>query len=85
MMAHLRAARQEEPHGVGEEGRVRGARTVEITFARFDSVFTVAPRAVEVFIHLLGRRGLSGGHHQTRSVASGHDFCLDKHPPRLVP
>ena len=58
MVEHIRATREEEPHSVGEEGRVRGAIAVEVTLDRFNIVFTIAPRTVEVFIHVLGCRGL---------------------------
>jgi hypothetical protein len=37
---------------------------VEVPLDRFDIVFTIAPGTIEVFIHLLRRWGLSGGHHE---------------------
>ena len=60
MVEHIRAAREKESCGVGKEGRIRGPIAVEVTLDRFDIVFTIAPRTVEVFIDLLGRRGLEG-------------------------
>ena len=56
MVEDIGGARQQEPHGVGEEGRRRGPVTVEVTLDRLDIVFAIPPRAVEVVIHLLGRR-----------------------------
>ena len=58
MVEDIGGARQQEPHGVGEERRRRGAVAVEVTLDRLDIVFAIPPRAVEVFIHLLGRRRL---------------------------
>ena len=60
MVEDIRGARQQEPRGVGQERRRRGAVTVEVTLDRFDSVVAIPPRAGEVFIHVLGRRRLSG-------------------------
>lgn len=77
--------RQEEPHGVGEKGRRRGAVAVEVALDRLNIVFTMPTGAVELFIHLLGRRRLSRGHHKARIVSGRHDFRLDNHPPRLAP
>ena len=54
-------ARQQEAHGVGQEGRRRGAVAVESTLDRLDSVFAMPPRAVEFFIHPLRSRRLEGG------------------------
>jgi hypothetical protein len=85
MVEHRRTTCQEEPHGVGKEGRGGGAVAAEITLDRFDIVFTIPPGTIEVFIHLLGRWGLSGGHHKARLVPCRHDCGLDDHPPRLVP
>ena len=53
MMEDIGGARQQEPHGVGQEGRRRGAVAVEVTLDRLDIVFAIAPGAVEFFIHLL--------------------------------
>jgi hypothetical protein len=58
---------------------------VQVPFDGLDVVFTIAPRAVEVVIHLLRRWSLSGRHPKPRGIASGHDFRLDDHPPRLLP
>jgi hypothetical protein len=49
-------ARPEEPHGVGQERRRRGAVAVAVALDCLDIVFAIPPRAVEVFIHLLGGR-----------------------------
>ena len=85
MREDIGSARQQETHGVGQEGRRRGAVTVEITLDRFDIVFAIAPCAVEVFIHLRRRRRRERGDDKARIVASGHDFGFDNHPPGLGP
>ena len=48
------ATRQEEPHGVGQEGRCRGVVAVEVTLDRFAIVFAIAPRTVQVCIRRVG-------------------------------
>ena len=58
MVEDIGPTRQEEPHGVGEKGRRGGAVAVEVTLDRLNIVFTIPTGAVEVFIHLLGRRRL---------------------------
>ena len=60
MMEDIGGARQQEAHGVGQEGRRRGAVTVEITLDRLDIVFAIPPCAVEFFIHLLRRAAPRG-------------------------
>ena len=44
MMEDIGGARQQEAHGVGQEGRRRGAVTVQITLDRLDIVFSVPLR-----------------------------------------
>jgi hypothetical protein len=56
MVEDLGGAGKQKPRGVGQERRVGGAVTVEITLDRFDIVFAIPPCAVEVFIHVLGCR-----------------------------
>ena len=56
LVEDLGGARQEEPHGVGQERRRRGPVAVEVALDCLDIVFAIPPRAVEVFIHLLGGR-----------------------------
>ena len=58
MVKDIGATRQEEPHGVGEKGRRGGAVAVEVALDRLNIVFAIPTGAVEVFIHLLGRRRL---------------------------
>jgi hypothetical protein len=85
MVEDIRGARQQEPRGVGEERRRRGAVTVEATLDRFAIVFAIPPGAGEVFIHVVGRRRFAGGHDTAWIVARGHAFGLHDHPPRLLP
>src|SRR4029453_7508670 len=85
MMEDIGGARQQEAHGVGEEGRRRGAVTVEITLDRLDIVFAIPPCTVEFFIHLLRRRRLEGSDDKAWIVASGHDFGFDNDTPGLGP
>ena len=70
MVEDIGGARQQEAHGVRQEGRRRGAVTVEITLDRLDIVFAIPPRAVEFFIHSLRRRRLEGGDDKAWIVAS---------------
>jgi hypothetical protein len=77
--------RPEEPPGVGEKGRRGGAGAVAGALDRLPIVCPIPTGAVEVCIHLGGRRRLSRGHHTARSVSGRHDCRLDDHPPRLAP
>ena len=54
MVEDIGSARQQEPQGVGEKGR--GPVTLEVTLDCLDIVFSISPCAVEIVIHLLGRR-----------------------------
>lgn len=78
-------ARQQQPRGVGEEGRGRRAVAVESTLDRLESVCTIAPGTREVFIPLLRRWRGEGGHHKARGVPGSHDFGFDDPAPRMVP
>jgi hypothetical protein len=78
-------ARQEEPHGVGQERRRRGPVAVEVALACRDLVCAMPPRAVEVCIHLWGGRGRSGRHDQAWLVPRRHACSCDQHAPRLGP
>jgi hypothetical protein len=84
-MQDRRGARQQESEGVGQERCGRGAVAVEGTLDRLDSVFASPPCAVEVFIHLGGRRRLAGGDDKAGVVPSRHAFGFDEHPPRRRP
>ena len=55
MMQDIGGTGQEEPPGVGQEGRRRGAVAVEITLDGLDIVCTIPTRAVEFLIHPLWR------------------------------
>ena len=85
MVEDVGPARQQEPCGIGEEGRGGGAVAVEVPLDRLAIVFTIAPGTIEVCIHLLRRWTLSGGPHTARVVPGCHDLGFDDHPPRLVP
>jgi hypothetical protein len=56
MVQDLGATRQQKPRGIGQERRGRGAVAVEVALDRLDIVFAIPSRAVEVFVHVLGRR-----------------------------
>jgi hypothetical protein len=56
MVQDVGATGEQKPCGVREERRRRGAGAVEIILDGLDIVFTIAPRAVEVFIHVWGGR-----------------------------
>src|SRR5215831_15973939 len=64
--------RQQEPHGVRQEGRRRGAIAVEIPLDRLEIVFTLPTRAVDLLIHPLWRWGHQGGDNKTWVIASRH-------------
>ena len=78
-------ARQQESHGVGQEGGRRGAVTVEVILHGLDVVFAIPPGAGEFCIHPLRRRRLQGGDDEAGIVASGHDCGFDNDPPGLGP
>ena len=78
-------AGQQESHGVGQEGRRRGAVTGELTLDGLDVVCAIPPCAVEFFIHPLRRRRLEGGDDKAWMVASGQDFGFDNDSPGLRP
>ena len=61
MVQDIGRTREEEPHGVGQEGRRRGAVAVEVTLDRLDIVFAIPAGAIEVFVQHLG-----GGRLQAR-------------------
>jgi hypothetical protein len=79
------SARQEEPHGVGQQRRCRGPVAGEVTLDRLDRVFAMPSRAVEVIIPPLGCRRRSGGDDKARLGARGQDCRCDKHAPWLGP
>ena len=85
MVEDIGGARQQESHGIGQEGGCRGAVTVEVILHGLDVVFAIPPGAVEFFIYPLRRRRLKGGDDKAWIVASGHDFGFDNDPPGLGP
>jgi len=85
MMQDIGPAGQQEPRGVGEEGRGRRTVAVEVILHRLDIVFAIAAGTVQVFIHVLRGRRLEGRHDKPWVVARGHDFRLDDDAPRLLP
>lgn len=54
----ISGVRQQESHSVGQEGRRRGAVTVEITLDRLDIVFAIPPRPLSLI--MLARAGAPG-------------------------
>ena len=85
MMQDIRPARQQEPCGIGEKGCGRRTIAVEVILHRLDIVFAIAAGTVQVFIHVLRCRRLSGRHDKPRVVARSHDFRLDDDAPGLLP
>jgi hypothetical protein len=85
MVEDIGGARQQESHGIGQEGGCRGAVTGEVILHCLDVVFALPPGAVEFFIDLRRRRRLKGGDNEAWIVASGHDFGFDNDPPGLGP
>jgi hypothetical protein len=85
MVEHIGGAGEQEACGVGHTRGGGGAVTMEGTRDRFDGVFAMPPRTVELFIDLLGRGLLSRGHDKAGIVPRCHDFGLDNPPPRLLP
>jgi hypothetical protein len=77
--------RQAEAHRGGQAGRRRGAIAVAVTLDRFDIVFAIPPRPIEVFIYLLGRGRLSRGYNKAGLIPSRHHCGLHEHPPWLGP
>jgi hypothetical protein len=85
LMQALGGTGQQEPHGVREAGRRRGAGAGEGTLDRLDMVFAGPTRAVDLCIHPLRRGGRQGGDDQAGVGASRHDFRLEDDPPGLGP
>ena len=85
MRQDIRGTRQEEPHGVRQEGRGGRAVAVEVTRDGLDRVFTMPTRAVDLLIHPLRRGGPQGGDDTARGVASDHDLGFENDPPWLGP
>ena len=81
MMQDIGSTRQQEPHGVRQEGRGGGAVAVEVTLDRLDIVFTIPTRTVDVLIHALRGGGRQGGDDKAWIVASGHHFGFEDDPP----
>src|SRR5215468_3152850 len=72
MVEDIGGAREQESHGIGQEGGGRGAVTVEVILHGLDVVFAIPPGAVEFFIDPLGCRRLKRGDDEAWIVASGH-------------
>ncbi len=85
MMQDIRGTRQEQPHGVRQEGRGGRAVAVAVTLDGLDIVCTIPTRAVDLLIHPLRRGGTQGGDDKARVVASGHHFGCENDPPGLGP
>ena len=85
MMQDIGRTRQQEPHGVGQEGRGRRAVAVEVILHRLDIVFAIAAGAIEVFIHML-RCGASKEVTTKRGLSpAAMTSALSDDPPRLRP
>jgi len=77
--------REEEPHGVGQEGGGRRAVAVEVMLHGLDRVFAWAPGAGEVCVEQLGGGGHQGGDHKAGVIVRLHDFRLEDHPRGACP
>jgi hypothetical protein len=76
---------QEEPQGIGQASRRRGAVAVEITLDGLAIVFTSPTRAVACLIQPRWRRGHQGGAHKAWGIAGCHHCGFAADPPRLGP
>jgi len=84
-MQDIRGTRQEEPHGVRQEGRGGRAVAVEVTRDGLERVVTMPTRAVKLLRHPRRRGGPQGGDDKGRGVASDHHLGLENAPPWLGP
>jgi hypothetical protein len=60
MMQDIGGTREEEPHGVGQEGGGRRAVAVEVILHCFDIIFAIATGAIEVFVGLCRKSPKTG-------------------------
>jgi len=50
MVQGLGRTREDQTHGIGQEGRRGGAITMQITLHRLDIVFAITTGAIEIFV-----------------------------------
>ena len=85
MMQGIGRTREQQPHSVRQEACGRRAVAVEVILHGLDSIFAIAPGAIEVFVEHLGGGRLKRGHHKAGVIARSHDFSLQYDPPGLCP
>ena len=85
MVQDIGRTREQQAHGVGEEGRRGRAVTLQITLHRLDIVFTIPAGAIEVFVQHLVWGGRKRGDDKAWIIPYAHDFRLEHHPPGAGP
>ena len=85
MVEDIGRTREQQAHGVGEEGCRGRAVTLQITLHRLDIVFAIPAGAIEVFVQHLRWRGSKRGDDKARIIPRAHDFRLEYHPPGAGP
>ena len=85
MVEDVRSTREQQPEGVGQKGRGRGAVAAQVYLDRLDCIFTIAPGTIEVLIEHGRRGGVQGRHDKTGIIPRAHDFRLEHHAPGLGP
>ena len=77
--------REQQAHGVGEEGRRGRAVTLQSTLHRLAIIFTLPAGAIEVFVPHLGWGGRQRGDDKAWVLPCAPDFRLEYHPPGAGP
>ena len=85
MVQGLGRTREDQTHGIGQEGRRGGAITMQITLHRLDIVFAIPTGAIEVFVDHLGRGSGKRGDDKAGVIPRIRDFRLQHNPPWLRP
>jgi hypothetical protein len=82
---HIGRTSQKKPPRIRQKAGGRRTVAMEVILHGLDSIFAIAPGAIEIFVEPLrgGRR--QRGHHKARVSARLHDFRLEHAPPGWRP
>ena len=85
MVQGIGRPREDQPHGIGQEGRRGRAIPAEVTLDRLESVCTIPPGTIELFVDHLGGRSTERGDDKAWVIARAHDFRREHDSPWLCP
>ena len=77
--------REHQPHRVRQEGRGRGASTVEVSVHSLDGVCAIATGAIQVFVEHVRGWSVQRRDDKAGGIVCAHDFRLQHDPPGLSP